>query len=273
MAIYFVGDVHGCFAELQALLAQAQFDKTRGHLYFTGDLVARGPDSLSVLRFVKSLGDHGHAVLGNHDLHLLAVGFGLQKEHPADKISPILQAPDKLELLGWLRTRPLLIHKAIKNHCSPGFVLTHAGIAPAWDLAQAKSYAHEAQQLLRGEQATWLLQNMYGNEPAQWSDTLTGIARYRYIFNAFTRMRFCTKDGALDLTTKETPAAEQALIPWFLVENSPLIAETRVFGHWAALGGYFSDRLLGVDTGCVWNGALTMVRWEDSTRFTQQRLS
>ncbi|MGL6175917.1 MAG: bis(5'-nucleosyl)-tetraphosphatase, partial [Vibrionaceae bacterium] len=102
---------------------------------------------------------------------------------------------------------------------------------------------------------------------------LAGIARYRYIFNAFTRMRFCTKDGALDLTTKETPAAEQALIPWFLVENSPLIAETRIFGHWAALGGYFSDRLLGVDTGCVWNGALTMVRWEDSTRFTQQRLS
>ncbi|MGL5290399.1 MAG: symmetrical bis(5'-nucleosyl)-tetraphosphatase [Vibrionaceae bacterium] len=273
MAIYFVGDVHGCFAELQALLGQAKFDAARDHLYLTGDLIARGPNSLQVLRFVKSLGDHGHAVLGNHDLHLLAVAFGLQKDDPADKTEPILQAHDKQALVDWLRSRPLLIHKTIANHCSPGFVLSHAGISPAWDLAQAKSCAQEAQQLLRSEQATWLLQNMYGNEPVQWSNSLTGIARYRYILNAFTRMRFCTADGALDLSTKEKPSAEQKLIPWFLVENSPVIAETRVFGHWAALGGHFSDHLLGVDTGCVWNGELTMVRWEDGARFTQQRLS
>ncbi|MGL5334960.1 MAG: bis(5'-nucleosyl)-tetraphosphatase (symmetrical) ApaH, partial [Enterovibrio sp.] len=191
MAIYFVGDVHGCFAELQALLAQAKFDKTRDHLYLTGDLVARGPDSLQVLRFVKSLGEHGHAVLGNHDLHLLAVAFGLQKEDPADNTSAILQAHDKQELLDWLRARPLLIHNLIENKSASGFVLTHAGIAPAWDLAKAKCCAQEVQRLLRGEKVTWLLQNMYGNEPVQWSNSLSGIARYRYILNAFTRMRFC----------------------------------------------------------------------------------
>ncbi|CZF84059.1 Bis(5'-nucleosyl)-tetraphosphatase, symmetrical [Grimontia celer] len=271
MATYLVGDIQGCFDDLNALLKEASFDPSSDHLYIAGDLVARGPDSLAVLRFVKSLGEHGHTVLGNHDLHLLAVSEGIMKPKGKDKTLPILEADDREELLEWLRQQPLLIHVEQANGESPGFVMTHAGIPPVWNIKTAKKHAKEVESVLRSDRYAWLLENMYANEPALWSPKLEGIEKYRYTINAMTRMRFCKPDGSLDMACKLPPekVKDRSLMPWFQMPNRRTINETLVFGHWAALGGVLTDNLLGLDTGCVWGGSLTMVRWEDGQRFSR----
>lgn len=270
MATYLIGDVQGCFEDLLALLDLANFTPRDDHLYLAGDLVARGPDSLSVLRFVRDLGEHGHTVLGNHDLHLLAIAENIKTSHAKDNTGPIFTATDSNDLLKWLRHQPLLIHVPVPNQHANGFVMTHAGIPPAWDLERAKCSATEVEAILQSERYRWLLENMYANHPTLWSETLTGIERYRYIINAFTRMRFCEPTGGLDMNCKLPPNEIKpgTLVPWFTYPHRQPIEETIVFGHWAALGGVSENNILGLDTGCVWGGSLTMMRWEDSQRFS-----
>ncbi|WED22148.1 symmetrical bis(5'-nucleosyl)-tetraphosphatase [Vibrio sp. JC009] len=267
MANYIVGDIQGCFDELEALLNKAKFDKAKDVLWLAGDLVARGPKSLETLRFVKSLGDSAVVVLGNHDLHLLAVSLGVHPEKKKDKTMPIFAAPDREELLDWLRKQPLLAEH-------PEFVVCHAGVSPQWDLATARSASEEISHILRGDNWRELIEEMYANTPDIWDENLSGIERYRYIINAYTRMRFCHLDTRLDMLCKLPPheMEEGELIPWFKVPGRKPLGKTVLFGHWAALkGGEYND-VIGLDTGCVWGGTLTMLRWEDREYFVQEAL-
>lgn len=268
MANYIVGDIQGCFDELMLLLQQCRFDKTQDTLWVAGDLVARGPQSLQTLRFIKSLGDRAKVVLGNHDLHLIAVSLGIRNNKAKDKTAAIFESTDGPELLSWLRQQPLLAEH-------PEFVVCHAGISPLWDLDTARQCAQEVEALLRSEHYHWLIENMYSNEPALWQPNLEGVERYRYIINAFTRMRFCFADGRLDMDCKLPPqqVPEQELRPWFRLPQRIKLEKTVLFGHWAALQGYVSDEVIGLDTGCVWHGSLTLIRWEDKKLFSQKSLS
>lgn len=268
MANYIVGDLQGCFDELLLLLQQADFNAREDTLWVAGDLVARGPKSLEVLRFIRSLGDSAKVILGNHDLHLLAVSLGLFKAKEKDQTAPIFNAEDRNELLGWLRQQPLMAEH-------DEFVMCHAGISPQWDLAQARSCAREVEAILQSDKWPWLIENMYQNQPDLWDDKLQGIERYRYIINAFTRMRFCLPDGQLDMDCKLPPneVSDTQFTPWFLLEQRIPLNKTVLFGHWAALEGYEGSDVIGLDTGCVWGGRLTMLRWEDKTFFSQQALS
>ncbi|MGD8111902.1 bis(5'-nucleosyl)-tetraphosphatase (symmetrical) ApaH [Vibrio sp. TRT 17S01] len=264
MANYIVGDIQGCFDELQLLLKQADFDPNRDTLWVAGDLVARGNKSLETLRFIKSLGASAKVVLGNHDLHLLAVSLGIHRVKDKDKTAPILDAADKHDLLEWLRHQPLL-----QEHDE--FVMCHAGISPQWNLDTARSAAREVEALLQSEQWIWLIENMYCNQPDRWEEDLAGIARYRYIINAFTRMRFCFLDARLDMECKLPPQqlTDHTLMPWFQLPQRIPLEKTVLFGHWAALEGYQNTEVIGLDTGCVWGGDLTMLRWEDKQYFVQ----
>lgn len=268
MATYIVGDLQGCLDELLLLLDKVSFDPDNDSLWIAGDLVARGPKSLEVLRFVRSLGNSAKVVLGNHDLHLLAVSLGLFKAKKKDKTSAILCAEDKHELLKWLRHQPLLAEH-------DEFVMCHAGISPQWSLTQARNAAREVEAILTSDDWTWLIENMYSNQPDLWSDTLQGIERYRYIINAFTRMRFCNSDSRLDMECKLPPkqVTSNALTPWFTVKQRVKLEKTVLFGHWAALEGYEGKEVIGLDTGCVWGGKLTMLRWEDQRFFTQKAIA
>ncbi|WP_150139256.1 symmetrical bis(5'-nucleosyl)-tetraphosphatase [Candidatus Enterovibrio escicola] len=270
MATYLVGDIQGCYLDLRHLLDTVHFSSSHDHLYIVGDLIGRGPDSLAVLRYVRDLGEHAHTVLGNHDLHLLAVAEGIIKAKDKDKILPILEAPDCDELLYWLRHQPLLIHRNIGNNTAPGFVITHAGIPPVWDLHHAKKCASEVEDILISNRYVWLLRNMYSDHPTHWLDSLQSIERYRYIINALTRMRYLDMSGGLDMVCKLAPEkiTNQHLFPWFYVKRNKPMLETLVFGHWATLGGIQDDNLLGLDTGCVWGGSMTIVRWEDGKSFS-----
>ena len=267
MSTYIVGDIQGCFDELQRLLEQVQFNPSRDQLWIAGDLVARGPKSLETLRFMKELGDSGKVVLGNHDLHLLAVSLGVHRVKEKDKTAPIFEADDKQQLLEWLRKQPLLLEH-------PEFAMCHAGISPQWDLATAREAAREVESVLRSDQWQWLIENMYSNQPDIWNDDLQGIDRYRYIINAFTRMRFCYADARLDMDSKLPPqeVTDGSLIPWFKLDSRKTIEKPIIFGHWAALEGLFTESEIGLDTGCVWGGSLTMLRWEDKQYFTQPAL-
>lgn len=267
MSTYIVGDIQGCFDELQLLLKQANFNPSSDQLWLAGDLVARGPKSLETLRFVRSLGDSAVVVLGNHDLHLLAVSLGLFKVKAKDHTLPILEADDREALLLWLRQQALLAEH-------DEFVMSHAGISPQWGLEQARQANQQIQSLLQGENWPWLIEHMYDNQPDIWSDDLQGIERYRYIINAFTRMRFCFPDGRLDMACKLPPKELNSddLIPWFQLEDRVPLEKTVLFGHWAALEGYSGEEVIGLDTGCVWGGTLTMLRWEDKQYFTQAAL-
>lgn len=268
MATYIVGDIQGCLDELQSLLNHVHFDRQHDQLWLAGDLVARGPKSLETLRFVRSLGDAAQVILGNHDLHLLAVSLGIHSPKPKDHTQPIFSAPDKTELLNWLRQQPLLAEH-------PEFIMCHAGISPQWDLETARAAAKEVEDILHHGDWQWLLKNMYENKPDYWRHDLTGIQRYRYIINAFTRMRFCYADGRLDMQCKRPPKDIQdpTIMPWFETPERVSVAKPIIFGHWAALEGYRGENLYGLDTGCVWGGCLTMLRWEDQTFFEQPSLS
>lgn len=261
MATYAIGDVQGCFAALQTLLQVIGFSPERDRLWLTGDLVNRGPQSLATLRFVKSLGDRAITVLGNHDLHLLTLADGFTKARADDTLDEVLQAPDRAELLDWLRAQPLL-------HVEDEYLLVHAGLLPNWDVQQAGDLACEVQQQLRGPNYRDLLAQLYGSKPDRWNNALRGMDRLRVIVNAMTRMRFCTEDGVMEFKTKgEADRPPPGCMPWFEVPGRKHRQTSIVFGHWSALGLLLRRNLLGLDTGCVWGARLTAVRLEDRQVF------
>ena len=261
MAIYAVGDVQGCYAELQQLLEQVRFDPAQDKLWLVGDLVNRGPDSLAVLRLVKSLGDSAITVLGNHDLHLLAVAEGVAELHRTDTLDEILNAPDRGELLHWLRNQRLL-------HAQDGYVLVHAGLLPQWSVAQAENLAREVEAALRADDYAAFLERMYGNAPHNWDDGLTGHKRLRVIVNAFTRMRICTTEGEMEFRFKgEVENIPPGYLPWFDMPNRASADSTVIFGHWSALGLKLEQRVIALDTGCLWGGPMTAIRLDDRKLF------
>ena len=266
MPTYAIGDLQGCYDELMDLLEQVRFDPGRDRLWFTGDLVNRGPQSLACLRFVKDLGDAAVTVLGNHELHLLAIGNGQpQYLHAGDTLDEILAAHDCTQLLDWLRRLPLIHHDG-----QTGFTMVHAGLPPQWRLSQALDYAAEVEQALREPHYRDYFANMYGNEPVSWSPGLDGWDRLRFITNCLTRIRYCSKGGDLDLAEKGVPGAASAL-PWFEVAGRESLRDKILFGHWAALRDYHQDygryNVYPLDMGCVWGGELVALRLEDETYF------
>jgi bis(5'-nucleosyl)-tetraphosphatase (symmetrical) len=265
MTIYAIGDVQGCFDALQQLLDRISFHPEKDTLWFTGDLVNRGPNSLSVLRFIKSLGQAHQTVLGNHDLHLLAVALGAAEANSDDTFNDILTAADKEELLHWLAHRPMLYHDEETD-----FIMTHAGLAPSWDLKEAKELAKEVETLLQSDKITYFLAHLYGDEPSHWNPHLSGIDRLRCITNYLTRMRFCDKTGQLNFTYKgEIQNKPLDLIPWFEVKTRVNSELNIIFGHWAALNGKVNlPHLYPLDTGCVWGGCLTAMRLADKQYFS-----
>jgi len=255
-----IGDLQGCNARLGALLRQADPDRQQS-LWFCGDLVNRGPHSLQALQRIKAMGDRAVAVLGNHDLHLLATAVGARKPHRHDTLDEILRHPEREALLHWLRHRPLL-HRA-QDH-----LMVHAGLWPQWDAAQCESLAEEVQQVLRGPHWGDFLKVMYGNLPDLWNETLSGDDRLRFVVNVFTRIRFIAPDGRMDFSLKEgTEQAPEGYRPWFDVPERRTADLTVIFGHWSTLGLMTRSRLLALDTGCVWGGHLTAVRLEDRALF------
>jgi bis(5'-nucleosyl)-tetraphosphatase (symmetrical) len=256
MATYAIGDVQGCFGELQTLLKACGFDRARDRLWFVGDLVNRGPDSLATLRFVRDLDDRAVVVLGNHDLHLLALARGHARHRNDDTLEEVIEAPDRDELLEWLRRRPMI-------HVEGSTVLVHAGLLPQWDVAAAQALAREVEAELRGRHEKFL-ETLYGSRPERWADDLKGPDRLRVIVNAMTRLRFCTAEGVMEFETKgETAQAPKGYMPWFEVPGRKSAGSTVVCGHWSALGLRIAPRLLALDTGCVWGGRLSAVRLED----------
>lgn len=254
MALFAIGDLQGCLDPLLALLEQLQFDPGRDRLLFTGDLVNRGPQSLETLRYVKSLGDAAVTVLGNHDLHLLAAALS-GKLGRRDTLDALLGAPDREELLHWLRQQPLAYAEP-----DTGTLLIHAGLLPQWSRVQALQLAQEASETIAGGSGEAFLRKMYGNEPDTWDSRLKGTARLRCVVNAFTRLRYCTAEGRMDFQYKGTPGSQpKGLMPWFEVPGRRTAQDAIVCGHWSTLGRVHwpEHRLHGLDTGCVWGGSLT----------------
>jgi len=260
MALYAIGDVQGCNAELGALLEAIRFNADRDRLWFVGDLVNRGPDSLGVLRRVRSLGDAATVTLGNHDLHLLALGFGSGRLRSDDTLAEILDAPDRDVLLRWLAHRPLMHDDRELNAC-----VLHAGLAPQWDMHLARRCARECEHALRLDPEK-LFARLYGDQPDRWDDTLESEERLRFIVNCFTRLRYVDADGRLMLRAKGSPKKPQAkaLIPWFDAAEARWRGPRVVFGHWSTLGFFKNADVTGLDTGCVWGGALTALRLDVS---------
>jgi bis(5'-nucleosyl)-tetraphosphatase (symmetrical) len=256
MALYAIGDIQGCDAELGMLLHALKFSADRDRLWFVGDLVNRGPKSLETLRRIRALGDAATVVLGNHDLHLLAVALGQARLRDDDTLDEVLAAPDRDELVEWLVHRPLLHEDPAQNLC-----LLHAGLAPQWDMATARSCAREFEQALRGNPAR-VLEQIYGDEPNRWDPGLEGQDRLRFIANCFTRLRYVDAAGRLALRAKGSPkkAQTKALVPWFEAANAEWRGPRVVFGHWSTLGFFRNSRVISLDTGCVWGGSLTALR-------------
>lgn len=261
MATYAIGDIQGCYSAFRRLLDQLRFDPARDHLWLVGDLVNRGPHSLAVLRFVKSLGTRAITVLGNHDLHLLVVAAGHTKPRRGDTLTAILRAPDRDELLAWLRHRKFM-------HVEAGYAMVHAGLPPQWSIAKALKLAREAEAALQSDDYDEFLGNMYGNQPNRWRDGLTGYNRLRVITNALTRMRVCTVDGKMEFSHKGKPVdLPRGYMPWFSVPRRRSRGTPVIFGHWAALGLYTDSNVFGLDTGCVWGRALSALRLSDRILF------
>jgi bis(5'-nucleosyl)-tetraphosphatase (symmetrical) len=255
MARYAIGDIQGCCDELKALLARLNFSADRDELWFVGDLVNRGPQSVETLRFVRALGANATVVLGNHDLHLLAIAYGTKrKPKDGDTLEDVLRAPDREQLLEWLLGRPLAVYDEPR-----GDFLVHGGLVPEWTPRRAATLAREVEAVLRDDART-LFDSMYGNKPDKWDEKLRGMDRLRFVINAFTRMRYVTLDGRIDLKQKDAPGKQEAgFVPWF---DAPARAsrDVRVVcGHWSTLGLERRKDLLALDTGCVWGGALTAV--------------
>ena len=260
MARWAIGDVQGCSSELDELLTRIRFNADRDQLWFTGDLVNRGPQSLAVLRRVRALAANAIVVLGNHDLHLLAVALlPGRKQRRSDTLEEILAAPDREALYAWLLSRPLAHYDQARND-----LLVHAGVVPQWHAQRVALLADEVSQALQHDPVK-LLAGMYSDEPDQWDERLSGQARARFVINVLTRIRVCTTDGRIDLKQKGSPAeAREPWMPWFLVSERATAATRIIFGHWSTLGFYRNDGVLGLDTGCVWGGALTAVNLDDA---------
>ncbi|EAR23302.1 symmetrical bis(5'-nucleosyl)-tetraphosphatase [Nitrococcus mobilis] len=258
VAVYAIGDIQGCYESLRALLDRIDFQSARDRLWFTGDLVNRGPQSLEVLRYIYSLGERAQVVLGNHDLHLLSVWAGPGEIKQGDNLRSVLEAPDSEELMQWLRHQPLLYEE-------PGspYVLVHAGILPSWTLGEARSCARELETALKGPDLGDFFRHIYGDRPARWHDSLRGWDRLRFITNAFTRMRYCAADGALLFDYKGAPeTAPSGYYPWFAIPDRRFRQQaiTVICGHWSTLGLRREAGLLAIDTGCLWGGQLTAAR-------------
>ncbi|OUM06634.1 bis(5'-nucleosyl)-tetraphosphatase (symmetrical) [Pseudomonas syringae] len=257
MSVYAVGDLQGCLEPLKCLLEHVHFDPDQDRLWLVGDLVNRGPQSLETLRYLYNIRESLVCVLGNHDLHLLAAARNAERLKKGDTLREILDAPDREALLGWLRQQKLMHYDESRN-----VAMVHAGIAPQWSLKKALKYAAEVEQALQDDQSYGaFLDGMYGNEPAKWDSNLSGVTRWRVITNCFTRMRFCTRDGKLDLKSKEgVGTALPGYAPWFSHESRKTREVNIIFGHWAALEGRCDEPgVFALDSGCVWGGAMTLL--------------
>ena len=259
MALYCIGDIQGCDAALDRLLDTIGFSPSRDTVYLLGDLVNRGPDSAAVLRRCMRHGDAIRCLLGNHDLHLLAAAHGARKPSRRDTLGTVLDAPDRAALLDWVRQQPLA---RTHMHAGQTLLMVHAGVLPTWTAAETLAYADEVHAVLRGPDLPDFLHAMYGNIPDRWSDALTGTDRLRVIVNALTRLRFCSADGVMDfVSTESASAAPPGLMPWFDVPGRRTAGTLMAFGHWSTLGWLNRSDLLGLDTGCVWGGCLSAVRF------------
>jgi bis(5'-nucleosyl)-tetraphosphatase (symmetrical) len=264
VATYAIGDLQGCFNPLRRLLDYLDFSPDKDRLWFVGDLVNRGPQSLEVLRFVKGLGNAAVTVLGNHDLHLVMQAAGFGKANKEDTLEPILAAPDRNALLDWLRGLPLF-------HVEGEWGMVHAGLLPSWDVAKAQALSDEVNAALTAPNYVDFLANMWGSEPDAWRDDLAGWNRLRVVVNAMTRMRFVTPEGRMEFRApgaKGPPERGPAgCVPWFDAPNRQSSDHAILCGHWSALGFRQTDKLLALDTGCLWGGSLTAVRLEDRRVF------
>ena len=259
MSTYVIGDLHGCIKPLKRLLDKINFDPSNDTLWFVGDIINRGPASLETLRFVKALGDSSIVVLGNHDVHFLAVYNDIRKSSSKDTLKDLIQAPDSKELVDWLRHRPLLHHDKKLNT-----VVVHAGIPSMWTLKTAKKQADKLANHLRSDQYIDFLSVMFSNKPSHWRDADTPRRRRRFALNAFTRMRYCWSDGSIDFSFNQQPAARpQGLSAWYNVPNRSPIDETIVFGHWAAHPAFAPPRIMPIDRGAVYGGSLVAYSIDD----------
>ena len=268
MSTYVIGDLQGCYEPLVRLLDQIAFDPAQDHLWFAGDIVNRGPDSLKCLQFVKQTCEAGHGkmVLGNHDFHLLAAFAGLEKyQSKSDTLTTILNHPQAAELVDWLRSQPLMVQ-------SNQAVMVHAGVAPQWSIAQAQQYAQEIETLLQSTDWQPFIKSLFDKKGQCWHDDLTGIERHRYIVNAFVRMRYCQADGTLDFANKSAPkhpiatANADDTAPWFAFETRPAQDHEIYFGHWSTLGVMDQFHVHATDTGCLWGGQLSAYCIDQHTR-------
>ncbi len=258
MALYLIGDIQGCDGALERLLNAISFSPSRDTLLVLGDLVNRGPDSLAVLRRLMGYEGAARCLLGNHDLHLLTLAYGLRKPSRSDTLDSILQASDKRKLIDWLRYRPLAMMELIENK---PLLMVHAGVLPAWTAQQTMQLAHEVESALQSADVKDFLQHLYGNSPARWDAGLLGYDRLRVVVNALTRLRFCTADGEMEFASKEgAGGAPAGCMPWFDVPGRQTANLTVAFGHWSTLGHIHRAGVLAMDTGCVWGGCLSALR-------------
>lgn len=264
MSTYAIGDIQGCLKPLLALLEKIQFDKTKDRLWLTGDLINRGPDSAGVLRLLYEMRDAVTVVLGNHDLHFLALAYGCRKNGKNDTLQDLLHQKELSDWIEWLRNCPLFYQDADLGYC-----MSHAGIPPQWSLSDAENYSREVESALQSDDIISFLANMYGNEPSLWRNELKGTERLRVITNYFTRMRFCTSEGELELETKASAVeAPAGFLPWFAHSDRKASDQKIIFGHWAALEGNANTaNIYALDTACVWGGSLTALRLEDEKYF------
>lgn len=264
MALYLIGDVQGCDEALARLLAAFDFSPSRDRLVLLGDLVNRGPDSLAVLRRVMRLDGSARCVLGNHDLHLLAIAHGVRPQHRKDTLTAVLEAPDRPSLLAWLRAQPLALLDDVNGHA---LLMVHAGVLPSWTPATTMALAAEVGEMMASAQFAPFLTQMYGDAPTRWHDGLRGIDRQRAIINVLTRLRFCMADDTMEFDTKDSAAAAPSgFFPWFDAPGRQTAAATVAFGHWSTLGWLDRSDVLSLDSGCVWGGSLSAVRVDASDR-------
>jgi len=263
MATYAIGDIQGCYDPLCRLLEKIKFDQSTDRLWFAGDLINRGPKSLETLRFVKTFGDAAITVLGNHDIHLLALHYGVRKRKDKDStLFPILDAPDASDLIDWLQSRPLI-------HIDNNYVLVHAGIHPHWSLENLQKIKTEVESAVHGARSKKTLGKLYGNTKGTWEDAENSDERVIYALNCLTRMRYCESNASPDYKCSESPGKQpEHLKPWFEFNNSALAGHTILFGHWAALGYHHYKNVYALDSGCVWGNSLTALKLEDKTVFT-----
>lgn len=261
MATYAIGDIQGCFQALTQLLDKIQFDPARDRLWLVGDLVNRGPDSVQVLQWAMGLGARAITVLGNHDLHLLALAEGFVPAHRGDTLDEVLAAPERDEMLDWLRRQRMI-------YAEGDWVLVHAGLLPQWSVKQALRLGQEVEAALRADNYRDFLQHLYGNRPDHWDDALTGMDRLRIIANAMTRLRVCSAKGVMDFSHKgAVEDRPKKTLPWYEVPGRKSAQANIVFGHWSALGLNVGSRHVALDTGCLWGGQLSALRLEDRRVF------